>query len=469
MSERTEKMTADKAKRRRVAEPDIEELIPEHDHARNLNEAITAVATPGNPNLHTPSTVLQLQRTIGNRATQQLLDEQMVTRDLISQHTPRTPSSQSQPTFSSPALQLRQQIQNAPNAPMLLQRAVKTWAGEWDTDKYDTVKLRDVRGGAAYAKRHKISPDKPIGVDIVLKFQPGKHVNATKIGTVQTIVSFNKGKLSLPGGDKKTLTDRTIPIGDTHAGTRIDQLAQGGKNHGNPMYATGESAEGDTLGSTATNASWGQHGYHYKKKDGKITKKDATLKDKPTRPMRNEDANQIFETTALALSGEQEGTYYGSVQWGWESDSKGAFTKLPLTLKSNDVPTDAFAAASELWNKSKTPTGKDTINLPIVKGKFANTAGVWLVTNPSQYKKTRTDKLPKNTRVEVTDKGEGEKFNKVTDDKYVWWKVTVVDGAAIGKVGWVMQRFLSDAKTMEKKEPGWFSRVLGFIGGLFGG
>ena len=55
--------------------------------------------------------------------------------------------------------------------------------------------------------------------------------------------------------------------------------------------------------------------------------------------------------------------------------------------------------------------------------------------------------MDKDTRVEVTDKGEKKHFNQVTDDQYVWWKVTVVDGAAIGKVGWVMQHYLSDNKT----------------------
>lgn len=52
-------------------------------------------------------------------------------------------------------------------------------------------------------------------------------------------------------------------------------------------------------------------------------------------------------------------------------------------------------------------------------------------------------KLAKNTRVEVTDKGDEQRFNKTTD-KYKWWKVTAVSGDAIGQVGWVMQHFLSD-------------------------
>jgi hypothetical protein len=447
MSQRVEKMLQERARRRRLAESQIEELPLELDRATNLDKTITAAKSP-DPRALSPGAVIQLQRTIGNRAVQELLDEPAAERDGPVLHPPlSTVSTHPEPVFRSPALQLRHQMQRAPNAPMLLQRAVKTWAGEWDTDKYNIIK--DGSGTE-------------IGVDIELRFTPGKHVDAKSIGTLQMVNSMDKGKVIALN---KTVKSRSIGKGKAGEGSHIDQLAK----FANPMYATGKTGKGDTLASTKTHATWGQHGYHYKDKAGKVKKKDALLKDGPQLPGRGANASQIFETSALALEGTQKGTYYGSVKWGWQTDGTGTFTKLPLSLISSDVPTDTFAAASELWNKGKTSKGAETINLPIVKGKFANTEGVWLVTNPSQYKKTRTDKLPKNTRVEVIDKGKSEKFNKVTDPKYIWWKVTVVDGTAIGKVGWVMQHFLSDAKTMEKREPGWFSRVLGFIGSLFGG
>jgi hypothetical protein len=69
-----------------------------------------------------------------------------------------------------------------------------------------------------------------------------------------------------------------------------------------------------------------------------------------------------------------------------------------------------------------------------------------LVSNPSHYKATIIGKLEKNTRLEVTDKGTAKPFNK-TADKDQWWKVTIVDGTHIGKVGWVMLADLSDTKT----------------------
>ena len=40
----------------------------------------------------------------------------------------------------------------------------------------------------------------------------------------------------------------------------------------------------------------------------------------------------------------------GSVEWGWETDNAGTFKKLPLTLKSADIPTEGFMKAAKLWN-----------------------------------------------------------------------------------------------------------------------
>jgi hypothetical protein len=148
----------------------------------------------------------------------------------------------------------------------------------------------------------------------------------------------------------------------------------------------------------------------------------------------------------LAVSGDQEGTYYGSVSWGWETDAAGKFKKLPLSLVSNDVPTATFGEASKIWNTGKSSTGEDNLDLPIVEGKYTNTAGVHLVSNPSRYQATHLRNLAINTRLEVTNKGEKKPFNNVTDEKMKWWKVTIVDGTAAGLVGWVMQANLSDNK-----------------------
>jgi hypothetical protein len=311
-------------------------------------------------------------------------------------------------------------LASAPSGPVL-QRAVKTWGGEFDTDKYDIVK--NAAGTEA-------------GLEIDLRFKPGKPVNAKKIGMVQTANSRHGGKSVFPSTN---FGARAIPAGKPGEGAAIDRV----DNYANPLYATDAPAAKDTLASTPTSAGWGQHGWRYRDTRGKLQTQDALLKDAPMIDPPGKNAGQTFESTALAVEGKQEGTYYGSVQWGWETDAAGTFKKLPLTLVSSDVPSAEFEAATELWNTSKTAAGDETLDLPVVSGKYTSTAGVWLVSNPAKYKDTIIKKLPKNTRVEVTSKATSAAFNAGT---HKWWKVTVVDGVHVGKVGWIMESLLADVK-----------------------
>lgn len=321
---------------------------------------------------------------------------------------------------------LRDRLRTSSLSRPAIQRAVATWGGEYETDKYDLTKDAGMNG-----------------VDIELRFKPNKYVDAKKIGMVQTGKSSEKGKAFAIGSgkDKKTLEGRMVPTGETGEGTMIDRLPA----YGNPLYATEKPSAGDKLADTPTKAFWGQHGWRYVDNAGKEKKQDALLKDTPQLLSTRKESGQVFETTALAVAGSQEGTFYGSVQWGWEKDAAGKVKKLPLTLVANDVPSSVFARASEMWNKAKTSEGKETIDLPIVTGKYTNADAVQLVGDPAKAKTSVVGTLDKNTRLEVTSKGATEAFNKGAATR--WWKVTVVDGTHIGKVGWVMETMLSDSKT----------------------
>jgi hypothetical protein len=226
------------------------------------------------------------------------------------------------------------------------------------------------------------------------------------------------------------LKSRTIPDGEEGAGTRIDQSA----TNTNPLYAA-EGSSGSRLEDTPVDDFWGQHGWRYTDETGKLQKEDALLKDEAKLSASRKESSQRFETTALALTGEQEGAYYGSVQWGWQKDASGKVVKLPLTLVSSDAPSAAFAAATALWNKGMTSEGKATLDLPIVTARYIGAGEVELVGNPAKQKETVLHKLTKNTRVEVT------------GQQTTWSKVTVVDGTHIGSVGWLMSLSLSEKKS----------------------
>ncbi|GAA2759454.1 hypothetical protein GCM10009872_48140 [Actinopolymorpha rutila] len=324
------------------------------------------------------------------------------------------------------ALGLRDTLRSTRTSRPMVHRAVTTWAGEFDTDKYDTMLDK--------AKKNEV------GVEIDLRFKPGKHVDAELIGMTQMVTSKESGTAVWPGASP-TLKARSIPAAKPGEGASIDRL----EAYGNPLYATKAPTAKDRLADTSTDKFWGQHGWRYIDKAGKVQKEDALLKDKPGIEPHGPNSSQVFETTAVAVKGVQMGTWYGSVQWGWRSDAANKFSKLPLTLVSKDVPTGTFSTAAGLWAAKPTSTGAATIPLPMIMGKFTNTAGVWLVQDAAKSPVSLIGKLAKNTRLEVTDKAAAAAFNKGA--KTQWWKVTVVDGTLVGRVGWVMQPLLSDTVT----------------------
>jgi hypothetical protein len=323
------------------------------------------------------------------------------------------------------ALDLRDALRATRISQPTVQRAVPTWAGQFDTDKYDPILDK--------AKKNEV------GVNIELRFKPGEHVNAKLIGMTQMVTSKDSGKAVWPGASP-TLKARSIPAGKDE-GANIDIL----EDYRSPLYAAKPAGAKDRLADTPTNKKWGKHGWRYTDKTGKLHKRDALLKDDPVLDPHGPNSSQVFEATAVAIKGVQEGAWYGSVQWGWQSDAANKFKKLPLTPVSKDVPTGTFSTAAGLWAAKPTSTGAATIPLPMIMGKYTNAAGVSLLHDPSKSPAGLIGKLAKNTRLEVTDKGAAAAFNKGA--KTHWWKVTVVDGAFIGRVGWVMEPSLSDTVT----------------------
>lgn len=251
---------------------------------------------------------------------------------------------------------------------LMIQRSIATSGGEWDTDQYDLV-TPVVPAGAR-------------GVDITLRFKPGSSVDAELIGLTQSVISFVKGAPSMTASQasvaissKDAITVNTGP-GETDETAAIDRAS----SFNNPIYAV-KTVPSTSLSDTNTAAGWGQLGWRYTDSSGSVKKQDATLIDAPRRGNAEKDSRHIFETTALATKGAQTGTYYGSVRWGWRTDSSGTFTKIPLTKVSEGVPSSTFMKAGQLWNAAKTSTGDNTVDLPIVDVKMT-TAQVTLMRHP---------------------------------------------------------------------------------------
>lgn len=155
------------------------------------------------------------------------------------------------------------------------------------------------------------------------------------------------------------------------------------------------------------------------------------LNDAPMLSTRTKDAEQLFETTALAIKGNQEGTYYGSVQWGWRTDSKGNFSVIPFELQSQGTPSSSFLKAAEIWNTGQTSAKEKNIPLPTEDVQLINNkTGVNIGLGPV-YKHlsfgTRVVKLPG--------------FVSMTESS-----IKVVDGPYTGETGQVQNSDLTDER-----------------------
>jgi hypothetical protein len=209
-----------------------------------------------------------------------------------------------------------------------------------------------------------------LGVQMRLKFHPGKNVDATKIGLTQatdTVVAGTRHTDNL-------IARRSATTGPG-VGFHIDVPAK----HPSPMYAASDTptAKSDPTklgsydapgigplpkggnviaGNTVKGIDYGGgsiYGYRYMaggKLKGPVP---AELHDAPQDPTASPSSKQVLETAALAMEGAMAGTYLGSVEWGWERDAKGKFRTIPVKVKSPGVPSANFRTAASIWNTSK--------------------------------------------------------------------------------------------------------------------
>lgn len=275
---------------------------------------------------------------------------------------------------------------------------IKTQYGEFKTTKYNAI------GPAA----------SEYGVDINLEFEPGANVDAKKIGLTQSIIYNVTGKDVVLDPSQ---SGRMVGSGDGK-GSQIDRISP----YSNPLYPADKPSAGDSLGKTPTVAGWGQHGFHYTEA-GVLKHQKATLIDTPQLPGRGNNSKQVFETAALAVEGRQEGSYMGSVQWGWEVDAAGKYKKLDLTLKSADVPSTGFMTAAKLWNAGTTLGTVKTAMAPTTVYDNAFAAAFTVA---------------KDTKVTIN--------YPLLHNNEVYNSVTIADGPQAGQAGNIKTAELSDQR-----------------------
>lgn len=306
----------------------------------------------------------------------------------------------------------------------------KSWAGKFIADPYDPNKV--------------LSPGETItlgyGADITITFEPNELVDAEKIAFVQTAVSTKEGKVHNKYADqddptRKTAESRMIPAGKPGAGVHIDQKP----DVSTPLYGmSGSTGEDLAQPIPRTDSFVTQIGFHYKDAAGAVVKQDAKMHDAPD--LNSGDAytdvstvmqgewSQQFESAVVAVAGNQRGTFYGSVEWGWARRPDEAYTRLtPFKAKSKNVPSPAFLDAARRFNVSKTSDQKESIDLPVDE-LFTVDKTTRLFDGPDLGRAIAT--LARGTALGRT---------ALPDPKNRTWltSVIVTSGPHLGKKGWI--------------------------------
>jgi len=244
-------------------------------------------------------------------------------------------------------------------AQLMIQKAdgdkANTAFGEFEAVKYHPLKKK--------------SDGKEVGVEMFLRFNPGTNVDAKLIAMTQAATGKSGGT---PATADPNYGRRSATSG-AGKGEFIDVLV----GYPSPLYATANAPRAgadaskltsyDTVPSkaltpaevTSTEAStgltgetrtgFGKQGFRYTEAGKLKGPESAELYDSPNLNAAN-DSEQIFESTALAIDGNQKDTYYGSVTWGWKRDTAGKFSMIPFKAVSQGTPTANFLTAASVWN-----------------------------------------------------------------------------------------------------------------------
>lgn len=224
--------------------------------------------------------------------------------------------------------------------------SVETYGGSWRTENYKAYVQGDMRG-----------------CDIKLFFNPNELVDAPKIGLTQSVTPKKNGATAYV---RPEVAKRANTAKDGDEGRYHDRA----EKKTNPIYGMANPTGKDTSlgsGTETGNSHWGKRTTDAK---GTVTSDEAWLTDQPKRHWAQDDLiSMTFETTALAVEGDQKGTYFGSVEWGFKTDKDGNVDLLPFRVVRMGAPTASFMASAKKWNNAKVDMGggkkKSTQDLPL--------------------------------------------------------------------------------------------------------
>ena len=191
------------------------------------------------------------------------------------------------------------------------------------------------------------------GLRMKLQFTPNHTVNARKIVLVQTVtVMKDEEQPHFKDDSVRARARNNISIDQAHSSV-------------NPEYAATADRAG-VFGAAPVKAGFGEHGYRYEDPLGRVFMKPAWIQDDPHVRQVQEFALHKFETTAIAAVGDDQGTYYGSVSWGyiWRREA-GKVELFPLSVvESGHGASDDFRQSAIQWN-SAVISGRVPVSLPL--------------------------------------------------------------------------------------------------------
>ena len=217
--------------------------------------------------------------------------------------------------------------------------SVATAGGTWTAVEYNSKMGRDDPSAR--------------GLHIKLVFTPNHTVNATNIVLVQTVAATKNTVAYFLDASVKARSANNVSI---------DQRG----SSASPEYAVDPARSGGGFGSAPLQAGAGEHGYRYQLHPGHWTTKPAWLTDNPHMRGIVSASRQVFETTAIAAAGHDQGRYYGSVRWGWTWSPNGMVKLIPLAVVTAGYGASAeFTASARQWNRTLTSEGAHPVQIPV--------------------------------------------------------------------------------------------------------